>query len=178
MADFQMATTLSKLLSHLVCIDEESCHERSRTSCSIRTRANKELRPLDQHHTRNGMFTDKLVNDFFLNWEFWWDHTTSRLPQWHSTKESTSKAREVGWIPGSEGSTGGGNGKPLQYSCLENTMGRGVWWGIAHKVTQNWTQLSESLHIHAHTHTHTHTMIWWSVELLKGLKNQIWKETS
>ena len=39
----------------------------------------------------------------------------------------------MGLIPGSERSPGGGNGNPLQYSCLGNPMGRGAWgytpWG-------------------------------------------------
>ena len=35
--------------------------------------------------------------------------------------------RDVGSIPGSERSPGGGHGNPLQYSCLENSMGRGAW---------------------------------------------------
>ena len=41
--------------------------------------------------------------------------------------------RNVGSIPGSGISPGGGNGNPLQYSCLENPMGRGAWW-----VTKSW----------------------------------------
>ena len=35
--------------------------------------------------------------------------------------------RGVGLIPGSGRSPGGGHGNPLQYSCLENPMDRGVW---------------------------------------------------
>ena len=35
-----------------------------------------------------------------------------------------------------------GNGNPLQYSCLENPMDRGVWQAIVHWVTKSWTQLS------------------------------------
>ena len=30
----------------------------------------------------------------------------------------------------------------LQYSCLENSMDRGAWWGTVHKITKNYTQLS------------------------------------
>ena len=37
-------------------------------------------------------------------------------------KESTYSARDLGSIPGSGRSPGEGNGKPLQYSCLENSM--------------------------------------------------------
>ena len=34
-----------------------------------------------------------------------------------------------------------GNGNPLQYSCLENSMERGTWWAAVHRVTQNQTWL-------------------------------------
>ena len=37
---------------------------------------------------------------------------------------------------------GGGHGKPLQYSGLENSMDRGAWWATVHGVTKTWTQLS------------------------------------
>ena len=37
-------------------------------------------------------------------------------------------ARDAGLIPGSGGSTGEGNGNPLQYSCLKSSINRGVWW--------------------------------------------------
>ena len=33
--------------------------------------------------------------------------------------------------------TGGRNGSPLQYSCLENPMDRGVWWAIVHRVAES-----------------------------------------
>ena len=42
-------------------------------------------------------------------------------------------SRDVGLIPGTERSSGGGNSNPLQYSCLENSMDRGAWAAIAHR---------------------------------------------
>ena len=47
--------------------------------------------------------------------------------------------RDTGLIPGSGKSPGGGHGNPLQYSCLENPMDRGVWQVTVHGVTKNWT---------------------------------------
>ena len=44
--------------------------------------------------------------------------------------------RDVSLIPGSGISPGGGNGSPLQYSCLENPMDRGAWWVTVHRVTE------------------------------------------
>ena len=42
-------------------------------------------------------------------------------------KASVYKVGDLGSIPGSGRSTGKGNGKPLQYYCLENSMDRGAW---------------------------------------------------
>ena len=40
---------------------------------------------------------------------------------------------DIGSIPGSGRSPGGGNGNALQYSCLENPKDRGAWWATVHK---------------------------------------------
>ena len=39
-------------------------------------------------------------------------------------------------------SVGGGNGNPLQYSCLENPMDQGAWWATIHGVAKSQTRLS------------------------------------
>jgi len=39
---------------------------------------------------------------------------------------------DMGLIPRSGRSPGGGNDNPLQYSCLENSMDRGAWWATVH----------------------------------------------
>ena len=49
--------------------------------------------------------------------------------------------RDTGSIPGLGRSPGGGNGNPLQYSCLENPMDRGAWWATVHGVTKSQTWL-------------------------------------
>ena len=48
-------------------------------------------------------------------------------------------ARDMSSIPGSGRSSGVGNGKPLQYYCLENSIDRGDWWAIAHGVVKTQT---------------------------------------
>ena len=48
---------------------------------------------------------------------------------------------DVGSLPGSGRSLGGGHGNPLQYSCLENAMNRGAWWASVHRVAKDQTQL-------------------------------------
>ena len=49
--------------------------------------------------------------------------------------------RDRGCIPRLGRSLGEGHGNPLQYSCLENPMGRGTCWAIVHRVTQSRTGL-------------------------------------
>ena len=49
---------------------------------------------------------------------------------------------DMGSIPGLGRSLGGGTGNPLQYSCLENPMDRGVWWSIVHRVAKIQIQLN------------------------------------
>ena len=46
---------------------------------------------------------------------------------------------DTGLIPGWSRAPVGGNGNPLQYSCLGNPMHRGAWWAIVHEVTKSWT---------------------------------------
>ena len=77
----------------------------------------------------------------------------SGLPWWLSGKESTCNAGvtgEMGSIPGSGKSTGGGNGNPLQYSRLENPMDKGAWQATVHRVAESdTTEVTE----HASTHS-------------------------
>ena len=51
-------------------------------------------------------------------------------------KESACSAEDPGLIPGSERSPGGGNGNPLQFSCLENPMDSGAWQATGHGVAR------------------------------------------
>ena len=46
---------------------------------------------------------------------------------------------DLGSIPGLERSPGGGNGNPLQYSCLEKPMDRGAWQATVHGVAKSQT---------------------------------------
>ena len=54
---------------------------------------------------------------------------------------SAGDIRDAGLIPGSERSFGGGNGNPLQYSCLKNPMDRGAWQVTVQRVTESQTRL-------------------------------------
>ena len=57
-------------------------------------------------------------------------------------KESTCNSGDLGSIPESGRSPGEGNGYPVQYSCLKNSMERRTWQVTVHGVTKSWTQLS------------------------------------
>ena len=63
-------------------------------------------------------------------------------------KDSACSAENLGLIPGLGRSPGEGNDYPFQYSCLENTKDRGVWWAIVHGVTKSWTWLSDFQFFH------------------------------
>ena len=51
-------------------------------------------------------------------------------------KESACRVGDLGSFPGLGRSPGGGNGNPLQYSCLENPMDGGAWWATVHGVAR------------------------------------------
>ena len=61
-------------------------------------------------------------------------------------KESACNAGDPSWIPGSGRSPGEGNGNPLYYSCLENSVDRGAWQPTTHGVVKSWTQWATNFH--------------------------------
>ena len=52
---------------------------------------------------------------------------------------SSGGARDVGSIPWLGRSPAEGKGKPLQYSCLENSLDRGAWWAIVRGAARSQT---------------------------------------
>ena len=64
------------------------------------------------------------------------------FPSGSAVKNPYANARDIrdeGGMPGLGRSPGGGNGNPLQYSCLENSTDRGVWWITVHGVAKSQT---------------------------------------
>ena len=61
---------------------------------------------------------------------------------------SARDRRDLDLIPGSGKFPGGGNGNPLQYSCLGNLMDRGAWRATVHRVSKGQRQLKH-LSMHA-----------------------------
>ena len=58
------------------------------------------------------------------------------FPGGSNGKESACQCRRPGLTPGLGRSPGEGNGNPLQYSCMENSMDRGAWWATVHGVAK------------------------------------------
>ena len=58
-----------------------------------------------------------------------------------NTPANAGGERNLGLIPGSGRAPGGGNDNPLQYSCLENSIDKGAWQPIVHRVAKSQTQL-------------------------------------
>ena len=65
--------------------------------------------------------------------------STGGFPGGSVVKNPPASAGNMGSIPGSGRSPGGGNGIPLQYSCLENSMDRGASWATGHGVAESAT---------------------------------------
>ena len=63
------------------------------------------------------------------------------LPRWLRVKNVPAiagAAGDLGLIPASRRSPGGGSGSSLQYSCMETPMDRGTWRATVHGVTKSW----------------------------------------
>ena len=93
------------------------------------------------------------------------------------SEESTCNAEAPGSIPGSGRSPGEGNGKPLQYPCLENPMDRGAWWAAVHGFKE--LDMTEQLTFHFMDVPHLYLFLCrWTFRLLpcKREFNEPWKE--
>ena len=66
---------------------------------------------------------------------------------------NAGNTRDMVLIPGLGRSSGEGNGNPLQYSCLKNSMDRGAWRATVHKVSQSRTRQSAHTRVCVHIHT-------------------------
>ena len=108
------------------------------------------------------------ILNFLRNFHNIFHHSCTNLPQWTSVhfspypslqllfmsfmmiaipggsdgKWSFCNVGDLGSIPGSGRSTGEGNGTPLQYFCLKNSMDRGDWWTTVYGIAKSRIQLS------------------------------------
>ena len=58
-------------------------------------------------------------------------------------KNPSANAGDTALIPGLRRTPRGGNGNPLQYSCVGNPMDKGAWLATVHGVTKSWIRLSD-----------------------------------
>ena len=77
-----------------------------------------------------------------------------------------ANAGDMGLILGSGRSIGGGNGNPLQYSCLENSMDRGAWQDTVHGVTKEPDTTEQLNNILLWATMNVHTSSPWQVLLI------------
>ena len=73
----------------------------------------------------------------------YWEISLRRFPGGSDGKVSACNAGDLGSIPGLGRSPGEGNGNPLQYSCLENSVDGEAWWATVHGVAKSRTRLSD-----------------------------------
>ena len=91
-------------------------------------------------------FSYPLSHSFHFAGSALWRIPFYRFP-WHIraslVAQTVKRLPDPDSIPGSGRSPGGGNGTPLQYSCLENPMDGGAWWATVHGLAECWTWLSD-----------------------------------
>ena len=68
---------------------------------------------------------------------------TKDFPGSSGDRKSACNADSLGLIPGPGRPPGEGNSNPIQYSCLEHSMDRGVRWATINGVTNSWTRLRD-----------------------------------
>ena len=81
----------------------------------------------------------------FFQWIIFWASQVVLVVK--NLPANAADARDVGWIPGL-GKSPGGNGYPLPYSYLENSMDRGDWWVTVYGIDKSQTWL-ERLNMHS-----------------------------
>ena len=106
------------------------------------------------YHSFLNTLLNVLLRSFILLRLFWLWASQIKLVVKNSPANA-GDTREADSVSGSGRSPGGGHGNPLQYSCQENPMDRGVWQATVHAVTKSRTQLKQ-LRTHTQRHTHAH----------------------
>ena len=122
----------------------------------------------DQHLGREDSLEEEMAtHSSIFAWESPWTEEPGELQEAGSQVPRALKARlkvfphgsvvknlpakagdtgDVGLIPGLGRSPGGGNGNPLQYSCLENSMNRGARWATVHRGSNKLDTTEQPIH--------------------------------
>ena len=83
---------------------------------------------------------------------------------------SAGDAGDVGLIPGSGRSPGGGHGNPSQYSCLQNSMNRGAWQAMVHGVAKSQSWLKR---LSTNTRTHRPNPMLLNMDWVFSISNNV-----
>ena len=78
--------------------------------------------------------------DFLFQSNFFWSIIALGVPGGSAVKNHlpmSGDVGDIGLIPGLGRAPGEGNGNPLQYSCMENSMGIGAWHATDHEVIKS-----------------------------------------
>ena len=95
------------------------------------------------HHWLNGQeFEQTPGNSDGQGSQFMGQQSRKQLSNNNVAQNPPTQAGDTGSVLGSGRSSEEGNGNPLYYSCLENSMDRGAWWATIHVVVKSWTWLS------------------------------------
>ena len=84
-------------------------------------------------------------------------HWCVGFPGGSDGKEFAYNVEDMGLIPGLRRSPGEGNGYPLQYSCLENSMDSRAWQATVQGIAKSWTHLSD---FHFHLCVYINIYVW------------------
>ena len=107
----------------------------------------RESRQLDHTGVENKSMDAKEEGDSGMNWELGIDIRIKQgFPDSTVGKNPPAIPGDAGGsslIPALGRSSGRGHGNPLQYSCLEDSMDRGVWQATVHRVPKSWIRLSK-----------------------------------
>ena len=111
--------------------------------------------PLFSHHQDEQWLIITYLLGFIYIWRLPWTEKPGYIyiytyiwcfpgfPGGSDGKASACNVGDPGSISGLGRSPREGNGNPLQYSCLENSMDGGTWKATVHRVTESWIQLSD-----------------------------------
>ena len=99
--------------------------------------------------------------------------TQQRLPTWlreWRTRLSVQETQEIRVWSLARKIPGGGHGNSLQYSCLDDPMGRGAWRATVSRVAKSWTLLTR---LSMHTHAPTKGAAQYARQILTTIKGEI-----
>ena len=122
--------------------------------------------------TVHGVAKSRTQLSDLTNWRIWASRVALVV---QNPCANAGDARDLGLIPGSGRSPGEGNGNPLQYYCLENSMDRGPWRAVVYRDTTGDTRLTACIGVVLDFHIYKHT---WEVGISGSVPDHHNKENT